>query len=236
LNTSLKKYIAEFFGTMVLVAVSPGSAVISGNEIGIIGVALATGFIVAALIYTLGPVSGCHINPSVSIAMYFSGRIGLKDLAYYLLFQFLGGIAGAGIIMLLLLSSGTDLSSINNLGQNGYSYASSGGYNMFSAIIFEIIATFIFLVIILGSTQDEHLKQFSGVAIGLSLTAILILGMPITGVSMNPARSFGPALLVGIKALSQVWVFLLFPSLSGVVVGLIYRNRYIKSISQKGKV
>jgi len=224
----MKKYIAEFIGTFTLVLLGCGTAVIAGNQVGVLGIAFAFGFALIAMAYGIGPISGCHINPAVSLGVFASGRMEAKDLIGYMISQVLGGIVAAAVLMLIVKGqlAGYDLSA-SGLGQNGWGSGYLGEYDFRAAVIFELIATFLFVVVILGSTQEGVPTQMAGLAIGISLVVIHIFGIQITGVSVNPARSFGPALFVGGKALAQVWLFLVFPSLAGILAGLMFRIKLL---------
>jgi aquaporin Z len=220
----MKKYISEFLGTFTLVLLGCGTAVVAGNQVGVLGIAFAFGFALIAMAYGIGPISGCHINPAVSLGVFISGRMDAKDLIGYIISQVLGGIIAAFILMLIVKGqlAGYDLAA-SGLGQNGWGSGYLGEYNLRAAVIFEFIATFLFLIVILGSTQQGVPTQIAGLAIGITLVVIHIFGIQITGVSVNPARSFGPALFVGGKALAQVWLFLIVPSLAGILAGLLFR-------------
>jgi len=222
------KFSAEFFGTLVLVLMGCGSAVLAGANgttgVGILGIAFAFGLSVVAMAYAIGHISGCHINPAISIGMVVAGRMPAKEAAIYIVAQILGAIAGAGL--LFLIASGKDGYSVaaNGLGQDGYAAASPGGYNLLSGFVAETVFTFIFLLVIFGSTSTKNIHGgFAGLAIGLSLVLIHIVGIPVTGVSVNPARSIGPALLVGGTAISQLWLFILAPILGSVLSAVVWR-------------
>lgn len=222
------KFSAEFFGTLVLVLMGCGSAVLAGANgttgVGILGIAFAFGLSVVAMAYAIGHISGCHINPAISIGMVVAGRMQAKEAGVYIIGQILGAIAGAGL--LFLIASGKDGYSIvaNGLGQDGYGAASPGGYNLLSGFVAETVFTFIFLLVIFGSTSTKNIHGgFAGLAIGLSLVLIHIVGIPVTGVSVNPARSIGPALLVGGTAISQLWLFILAPILGSVLSAVVWR-------------
>ena len=225
----MKKYIAEFIGTFTLVLLGCGTAVIAGNQVGVLGIAFAFGFALIAMAYGIGPISGCHINPAVSLGVFASGRMEGKDLIGYMISQVLGGIVAAAVLMLIVKGqlSGYDLTA-RGLGQHGWGSGYLGEYNLRAAVIFELIATFLFVIVILGSTQEGVPTQMAGLAIGITLVVIHIFGIQITGVSVNPARSFGPAVFVGGKALAQVWLFLIFPSLAGIFAGLMFRIKLLE--------
>jgi aquaporin Z len=218
-----QKYLAEFLGTFVLVFIGCGSAVIAGGQIGYLGISLAFGLAVLAMVYTIGPVSGCHINPAITISAYVARRISAKDSAGYIIAQILGAILGAGILFLIAGGKeGYDIAK-NGLGQNGYGEHSPQGYSMMAALIAEVVLTFIFILVIIGSTSDAAPKGFAGISIGLSLAIIHMVGIPITGTSVNPARSIGPAIFAGGAALSQLWLFIVAPIIGGILAALVWR-------------
>jgi aquaporin Z len=203
--------------------------VVAGDKVGVLGIAFAFGFALLAMAYGIGPISGCHINPAVSLGVFTAGRMSSKDLGGYIVAQALGGIVGAAVLALIVsgIASGYDLGK-SGLGQNGWGKDYQGDYSLLSAIVFEFVATFLFLVVILGSTRAGAPTQMAGLAIGISLVVIHIFGIRITGVSVNPARSLGPALFAGAHAISQVWLFLVIPSLGGIVAGLLYRGKVLE--------
>lgn len=226
----MKKYMAEFIGTFTLVLIGCGTAVVSGTEVGMLGIALAFGLAFIAMAYGIGPISGCHINPAVSLALFTAGRMESRHLAGYIVAQFLGGIIAAAVLLLILSGhlTGYDIAT-TGLGQNGWGLGYQGEYSQGSAIVFEFLATLLFVIVILGATQQKDApKHMAGLAIGLTLAAIHLFGISITGVSVNPARSLGPALFVGGQAMSQLWVFLLIPSIAGLVGGLLSRYLMIE--------
>jgi aquaporin Z len=234
----MKKYIAEFIGTFTLVFFGCGSAVLAnkvvvgGNTlggVGLLGISFAFGFALIAMAYGIGPISGCHINPAVSLGAYTAGRMTGKDLGNYIIAQILGGIVGAGVLALIVTGrlEAYDLAA-SGLGQNGWGDGYLGEYGILSAIVFEFVATLLFIIVILGSTQNGAPTQIAGLAIGITLVVIHIVGIPVTGVSVNPARSLGPALFAGGQAISQLWLFLIVPSLAGVLAGLLFRNKILE--------
>jgi aquaporin Z len=226
----MKKYLAELVGTFILVLFGCGTAVVAGDRVGILGIAFAFGFGLIAAAYGIGPISGCHINPAVSLGVWTAGRMSVKDLIGYWVGQFLGGILAASVLWVIISGVGGGYNiAASGLGQDGWGPGYQGGYNITSAIVFEFVATLIFVIVVLGSTQKSAPAGFAGLAIGITLAVIHILGIHITGVSVNPARSFGPALLVGGKALAQVWLFLLVPSLGGIVAGLLFRTKALEA-------
>ena len=210
---SLKKYIAEFIGTGVLVFFACGTAAVVGCATlpGYLLTALAFGLVIVAMAYSIGNISGCHINPAVSIAMLVSGKISVKDFIGYVVAQFAGAIAGAAALKYILPN---DLA----LGQN----ALFNG-DIVRSLVIEVVLTFVFVLAILGVTSKIENSAVSGIVIGLSLTLVHILGIAFTGTSVNPARSFGPALFVGGDALKDVWVFIVAPLVGGVLAALVYK-------------
>ena len=220
----MKKYFAELVGTFVLVLFGCGVAVVAGDKVGIVGIALAFGLSLVGAAYGIGPISGCHINPAVSLGVWVAGRMSLRDMIGYWVGQFAGAILAAWVLLMIAVGTAGYNLAANGLGQDGWGPGYQGGYNMASAILFEFVATAIFVIVILGSTQKSAPTGFAGLAIGITLVAIHLFGIHITGVSVNPARSLGPALFAGSHALSQVWLFLVFPSIGGVVAGLLFRT------------
>jgi len=219
----IKKFSAEFVGTLVLVLFGCGAAVLGGFDIvGQLGIALAFGLAIVAMAYGIGPVSGCHVNPAVSLAAFVAGRMTLKDMGLYWVAQILGAIAGAALLGLIAKTG------FAALGANGYDAGSPGGYGLHAALIFEVVATAIFVIVILGVTGEKGHGAFAGLAIGLTLAVIHIVGIQVTGVSVNPARSFGPALLQGGEALSQVWVFFAAPAVGAVIGALLFRFKVLE--------
>ena len=219
----MNKYLAEFIGTFTLVLFGCGTAVVAGGEVGVLGIAFAFGFALIAMAYGIGSISGCHINPAVSLSFFIAGRMDSKDLVKYIIAQFLGGIVAAAVLLLIASGkSGYDV-AVNGLGQNGWGAGYLGEYSLVAAIVFELVATFLFTVVILGSTSEGAPTQSAGLAIGITLVVIHIFGIQITGVSVNPARSLGPAVFAGGTAITQLWLFLIVPSIAGILAGLLYR-------------
>jgi len=218
-----KKYLAEFIGTFVLVFMGCGSAVLAGKYIGFVGIAFAFGLSGLVMVYAIGGISGCHINPAISISMLASGKIGAKDAAVYVVMQCLGALVAAALLYAVALGKPGYSLAVNGLGQNGYDAASPGGFSMLSGFIAEVVLTFIFLLVIYGSTSEAVPKGFAGIPIGLSLVLIHLVGIPITGTSVNPARSLGPAVLVGGIALSQLWLFWVAPIIGGLLAAALWR-------------
>lgn len=224
----MNKACAEFIGTFTLVLFGCGSAVIAGDVVGVLGISFAFGLALIAMAYGIGPLSGCHINPAVSLGVLIAGRMSAGDFVTYVIAQCLGGIAGAGVLYLIVSGklAGHDLATAG-LGQNGWGAGYLGEYGMMSALVFEVVATFLFVVTILGSTQNGAPGMLAGLAIGLTLVVIHIVGIQVTGVSVNPARSLGPAVFVGGQALSQLWLFFVAPCIGAAVAGLAFRSRLL---------
>jgi aquaporin Z len=218
-----QKYAAELIGTLVLVLFGCGSAVIAGDQIGFAGISFAFGFSVLIMVYAIGGISGCHINPAVTCGMVVAGRMQIKEALIYVIMQCIGAIIGAAILYVIASGkAGYDI-AVNGLGQNGYGASSPAGYGMTSAFIAEVVLTAIFIFVILGSTGARAAAGFAGLAIGISLVVIHLVGIPITGTSVNPARSLGPALLVGGEALAQLWLFWVAPLIGGAVGALLWK-------------
>jgi aquaporin Z len=218
----MKKYIAELFGTFVLVLIGCGTVVFSAPFVGQIGIALAFGLAVMAMIYAIGPISGAHINPAVTLGVLCAGRMSLKNAIGYIIFQFIGATLGAAALVYMLQGKLNGYNVVEaGLGQNGWGYNYGGGYTLYAAMAFEFIATFIFVKVILKVTEAD--LKIAGVVIGLTLVVLHILGLPIDGVSVNPARSFGPAIFVGGQAMTQLWMFLAVPAVAGIFAGICSR-------------
>ncbi|KQW79909.1 porin [Brevundimonas sp. Root1279] len=213
----MKKFSAELVGTLVLVLFGCGAAVLGPEPFDQLAVSLAFGFAIVAMAYGIGPVSGCHVNPAVSLGAFVAGRMPAKTMLVYWLAQFAGALVGA-FILSLIAKTGTA-----NLGQNGWGLGFLGEYPLAAALIFEVVMTAIFVIVILGVTGDKGHGPFAGTAIGLTLAVIHIVGIQVTGVSVNPARSFGPAVLAGGQALSQLWLFLVAPAVGAALGALLFR-------------
>ncbi|SHF28247.1 aquaporin Z [Kaistia soli DSM 19436] len=223
----MRKPIAEFIGTFTLVLFGCGSAVIAGPQVGattvgVLGIAFAFGLAIVAMAYAIGPVSGCHVNPAVSLGALIAGRMSVGDFVSYVVAQLAGAIVGA--LVLFLIMKGKASGWEGGMGTNGWGAGYLGEYNTVSAFLFETVATFIFLVVILGVTHKIALNHFAGLAIGLTLVMIHIVGINVTGVSVNPARSIGPALFVGGQAVAQLWLFIIAPFLGAALAGLLFRS------------
>jgi aquaporin Z len=219
---NLEKYAAELIGTFVLVLIGCGSAVIAGSQIGFLGIALAFGFSVLVMVYAIGGISGCHINPAITLAMLVAGKIKLNNAIGYVISQSIGAIL-ASVVLLLIMSGNPSYSlAVNGLGQNGYGPNYLGGYSIISAFITEVVMTMIFLLVIFGATSKHAPAGFAGIAIGIALVMIHLVSIPITGTSVNPARSLGPALVAGGQALAQLPLFIIAPCIGGILAALIW--------------
>lgn len=222
----MKKYAAECLGTFVLTLFGCGSAAVAGAVLGTLGIAMTFGLSIIAMAFVIGNVSGCHINPAVSFGLFLDKRLSGKDLIGYWVAQFIGAIIAAAVLALII--SMCDLGGVlaTGLGCDGYEAASAVGISMVGAVIVEIILTCIFVLAVLGSTADEKTAPFAGIVIGLTLTFVHIMGIPLTGTSVNPARSFGPALMMAVNgdmtALSQVWVFIVGPLVGAAIAAGIW--------------
>jgi aquaporin Z len=217
----MKKYVAELIGTMVLVLMGCGAAVFAGagqpfDPIGTLGVAFAFGLSVVAMAYAIGSISGCHINPAITLGVFLSGRMSGKDAGMYMLFQVIGAIIGSSILWFLAKDSG---STTTLTGANSFAEGQMG-----VAFVAETVFTFIFVLVVLGVTAKNGLNKFAGLAIGLALVLVHIVCIPITGTSVNPARSIGPALFEGGAALSQLWLFIVAPLLGAIIAALVWKG------------
>jgi aquaporin Z len=224
----MKKYLAELIGTFALVLFGCGSAVIAEAHIGFLGISLAFGLTVLVMVYAIGPISGCHINPAITVSMLVAGKINGKDTIGYIIAQSIGAIIAALILFIIASGrAGYDI-AVSGLGQNGYDIMSPDKYSLLACFVAEVVLTFLFLMVIFGATHERAPKGFAGVAIGLSLAIIHLVGIPITGTSVNPARSLGPALFVGGAAVSQLWLFIAAPVLGGIIAALLWKSVFEK--------
>lgn len=217
-----KKMIAEALGTLILVLFGCGSAVLMGEHIGMTGISLAFGISIVAAAYGLGAISGAHLNPAVSLGMVAAGRMTIAEFLAYAVAQCTGAVIAA-VLLLMIASGKVDYSlATNGLGQNGFGAGYLGEYSLGSALVFEFVMTFLFVTVILGATGKGAAAGFAGLAIGLTLAGIHLVGINVTGVSVNPARSFGPAVMVGGKALADLWVFIVAPLAGGALAGVVH--------------
>lgn len=225
-NNVMKKLFAEFFGTFWLVLGGCGSAVLAAAfpdvGIGLLGVSLAFGLTVMTMAYAIGHISGCHLNPAVSFGLWAGGKFSMKDLPSYVIAQVIGGIAGAGVLY-LIASGNADFSTAGGFAANGFGEHSPGGYSLVSCLVAEVVMTFMFLLVILGSTDKGAPSGFAPIAIGLCLTLIHLISIPVTNTSVNPARSLGVAVFQGDWALGQVWLFWVAPIAGAVLAGFVHK-------------
>jgi aquaporin Z len=221
----MKTYLAEFFGTFWLVLGGCGAAMISAGYpevgIGLVGVSLAFGLTVLTIAYALGHVSGAHLNPAVTIGFWASGRLDTNKILPYIAAQLVGAITAAAVLYIIVTGNGSE---IGDFAANGYGDHSPGGYNMQSAIVTEFVMTFMFMLIILGSTYEKAPAGFAGIAIGLGLTLIHLISIPVTNTSVNPARSISQAIFVGDWAISQLWLFIVVPIAGAALAGFIAKG------------
>lgn len=221
-----KKLGAEFIGTFWLVFGGTGSAVLAAAfpevGIGLLGVSLAFGLTVLTMVYTIGPISGCHLNPAVSIGLWAGGRFEAKELLPYIIAQVLGAVVASGVLY-LIASGQAGFSLDGGFASNGYGEHSPGGYSMKSGFIMEVVMTLMFLFVILGATHKKAPAGFAGIAIGLMLTLIHLVSIPVTNTSVNPARSTGPALFVGDWAIGQLWLFWVAPIVGAIIAGFVWK-------------
>lgn len=219
----MKKKLAEFIGTFWLVLGGCGSAMLSAGfpnvGIGLLGVAFAFGLTVLTIAYSFGHISGAHLNPAVTIGLWMGGRISSREILPYIVSQVAGGIAAGGVLYIIVTGNG---SPIGDFAANGYGEHSPGKYSMLAALLTEFVMTFMFLLVILGATDEKAPKGFAGIAIGLALTLIHLISIPVTNTSVNPARSISQAIFVGDWALSQLWLFVLIPIVGAALAGLVY--------------
>jgi aquaporin Z len=218
------KYLAEFVGTFVLVFGGLGSAVLAGSHIGNLGVGVAFGLSLLAMVYTIGPISGCHINPAVTLGLLLCGKMDARDVLGYVVAQVLGAVAACALILVVAkgLPAGYD-PSIAGFGANGYDAHSPTHYSLLSALVVEVVLTFFLVFTVLGATDIKAPVGFAGLAIGLVLTVIHLVGIPVDNLSVNPARSIGPALFVGGWALQQLWLFIVAPLIGAAIAAGVYR-------------
>ncbi len=216
----MKKYVAEAIGTFTLVFFGCATVIFMRGEVGLLGVAFAFGLAVVAMVYSIGHVSGAHLNPAVSIGALFAGKLSMTDFAGYAVAQVFGGIFAA----LALLAIATGKTGGYDIAANGFAANGWGEYAMTSALAFEVIATAIFVLVILGATQDGAPAEMAGLVIGLTLTLILLAGITVSGSSVNPARSIGPALIQGGEAINQLWLYIVAPLIGGAIGGLLHKS------------
>lgn len=227
----MKKYLAEFIGTFILVFLGTGAAVVLGGYtggtdtgfLGVLAIAFAFGLSIVAGAYAIGHISGCHVNPAVSLAVFMSGNLTVKELGGYVIAQVLGALAGSSVLAFVNASS----TSLEGFGANGYGELSAVGLNLTGALVVEVILTFIFVLAILGVTSSKATSHMGGIVIGLTLTLVHIIGIPLTGTSVNPARSLAPALFAGSDALAQVWVFIVAPLIGAALAAFVFKSFFV---------
>lgn len=222
----MKKYVAEFFGTFWLVLGGCGSAVLAAAfpevGIGLLGVSLAFGLTVLTMAFTIGHISGCHLNPAISIGLWAGGRFPAKELVPYIISQVLGAILAGGVLYIIAAGkAGFDVSA--GFASNGYDIHSPGGYSLLAAFVTEVVMTMMFLLVIMGATDKRAPQGFAPIAIGLCLTLIHLISIPVTNTSVNPARSTGVAIFVGDWAIAQLWLFWVAPIIGGIIGAVIYK-------------
>jgi aquaporin Z len=224
---TMNRYIAELVGTFVLVFASCGSAVLAGDKIGFLGVSLAFGLSLLAMIYAIGPISGCHINPAVTVGLLLTKKLDPKFAGGYIAAQIVGAILAAGILLIIAQGApgGYD-PSVAGFAANGYGEHSPGKYNLLSAFLVEVVLTFFLVYTVLGATDIRAPVGFAGIAIGLVLALIHLVGIPVTNTSVNPARSIGPAVFVGGWALSQLWLFIVAPIIGAAIAAAVYASTH----------
>lgn len=224
----MKKYLAEFIGTFILVFLGTGAAVVLGGYtggtdtgfLGVLAIAFAFGLSIVAGAYAIGHISGCHVNPAVSLAVFMSGNLTAKEFGGYVGAQVLGALAGSSVLAFVNANSET----LEGYGANGYGELSAVGLNLPGAFVVEVVLTFIFVLAILGVTSSKATSHMGGIVIGLTLTLVHIIGIPLTGTSVNPARSLAPAIFAGGDALSQVWLFILAPLVGAAIAALVFKS------------
>jgi len=224
-NEAVRKYVAELIGTFVLVLGGVGAAVLAGDHIGFLGVAFAFGLSLLAMVYVVGPISGCHVNPAVTLGLLLSGKMEGKDAVGYVVAQCVGAILAAGAVLLIArgMPGGYSVAT-HGLAANGYGAASPDGFGMGAAFLTEVVLTFVLVLTVLGATDARAPVGFAGLAIGLVLTLIHLVAIPVTNTSVNPARSLGPAVFAGSVPLGQLWLFIVAPLLGGATAAAVYRT------------
>ncbi|MGD3108470.1 aquaporin [Streptomyces sp. YGL11-2] len=220
--TETRPVVSEFLGTLLLVFFAVGSAVLAGEYIGTFGIALAFGFVMLALAYALGPISGCHINPAVTMGALLAKRITVRTAVEYWIAQVLGGIVGAALLF-LVAKQVPGLQTHAAFGTNGWGDRSAVHINLGGAFVAEIVMTFLFVFVVLGVTHSTAVTGFAGLAIGLALATVHLIGIPLDGTSVNPARSIGPALFAGGAAITQLWLFIIAPLIGGALAAVVHQ-------------
>jgi aquaporin Z len=228
----MKKYAAEMFGTFALVLIGVGSAVLAGPVVGNLGVALAFGLVLLAMVYAIGDISGCHVNPAVTVGVLTAGKMPAREAIIYIVAQCIGAIIAAGVILAIAVGSPSYSLAVDGLGQNGYGALSPGGYSLASGFLVEVVMTLLFVFVILSVTGIEELKRFAALPIGLALSMVHIVMIPVTNASVNPARSLGPAVFVGGEALMQLWLFWVAPIIGAVLAAVLWRYLLVTRVAR----
>lgn len=226
MSAGVRTYLAELLGTMLLVVGGVGTAVLAGDSVGTVGIALAFGFTLLALAYAIAPISGCHVNPAVTLGLLVAGKISVRDAAGYVAAQLVGALAGAGIVYAIAVGRPGYSAAVDGLGTNGYGDKSPMGFNLTSVLITEVVATAVLVFVVLATTDELAQTAFAGIPIGVTLVVLHLLAIGVDGTSVNPARSFGPALIVGGAALSQLWVFIVAPLVGAVVAAVLHKGLF----------
>jgi aquaporin Z len=228
----MKKYAAEMFGTFALVLIGVGSAVLAGSVVGNLGVALAFGLVLLAMVYAIGDVSGCHVNPAVTVGVLVAGKMPVREAVVYIVAQCIGAVIGAGVILAIAMGNPDYSLAVDGLGQNGYGALSPGGFSLASGFVVEVVMTLLFVFVILAVTGIAELKSFAALPIGLALAMVHIVMIPVTNASVNPARSLGPAVFVGGEALVQLWLFWVAPLIGAVLAAVLWRYILVTGITR----
>lgn len=216
------KYAAELLGTLVLVFAGLGTAVLAGGKVGAVGISLAFGLTLVAMAYAIGPVSGCHINPAVTLGMLLSKRIQAGQAIGYMIVQVIGAIIGAGLVLLIAKGNSKFVLSPESFGINGYGPHSPDGYSLLAGFVTEALFTMLLVITVLGATDERAPAGFAGLPIGLMLTVTNLAAIPVTNASINPARSIGPAVFAGGWAIEQLWLFIVAPLAGGIIAAMVY--------------
>lgn len=223
----MREFWAEMFGTFVLIFAGVGTAVFAGAQVGVLGVATAFGLALLVMVYAIGPISGCHINPAVTFGAFLSGRISGSNASRYMGAQVVGGIIGAGVVLFIANGiAGGYSAAISGLGANGYGLHSPGHYNTAASFVVEVVATLFLVYTVLAATDERAPAGFAGLAIGFVLFLVNLFGIPVTNMAANPARAIGPAVFVGGWALSQLWLFIVAPLIGGALASSLYAGTH----------
>jgi aquaporin Z len=228
----MKKYAAEMFGTFALVLIGVGSAVLAGSVVGNLGVALAFGLVLLVMAYAIGDISGCHVNPAVTVGVLMAGKMPGREAVVYIVAQCIGAILGAGVILAIAMGSPDYSLAVDGLGQNGYGAFSPGGYSLAAGFLAEVVMTLMFVFVILAVTGITELKTFAALPIGFALSMVHLVLIPVTNASVNPARSLGPAVFVGGEALMQLWLFWVAPLIGAILAAVLWRYILVTGVTR----